>query len=66
MVGSLGLQGDGQANLTVHGGPQKAIYAYPSEHYEYWQNQLQTRNESGILDSEILVKKRAPMCPRTR
>jgi len=36
-VGSLGLAGDEQADLSVHGGPSKAIYAYPSEHYAFWQ-----------------------------
>jgi len=34
------LDGDGQADLSVHGGVHKAVYAYPSEHYEYWRNQL--------------------------
>jgi MOSC domain-containing protein YiiM len=32
----LGLQADEQANLDVHGGLSKAVYAYPSEHYEFW------------------------------
>jgi MOSC domain-containing protein YiiM len=36
----LNLDGDRQADLTVHGGPYKAVYAYPSEHYEYWRRQL--------------------------
>lgn len=36
MVRQLNLDGDRQADLTVHGGPQKAIYAYPSEHYSFW------------------------------
>jgi len=36
-VGPLGLAGDEQADLSVHGGPGKAIYAYPSEHYPFWQ-----------------------------
>ncbi len=31
------LAGDGQADLRVHGGPDKAVYAYPLEHYAYWQ-----------------------------
>jgi MOSC domain-containing protein YiiM len=35
-VGPLGLAGDEQADLSVHGGPAKAIYAYPSEHYPFW------------------------------
>lgn len=36
----LNLDGDKQADLTVHGGPDKAIYAYPSEHYDYWLREL--------------------------
>lgn len=39
-VGSLNLSGDRQADLSVHGGPAKAIYGYPSEHYEYWKREL--------------------------
>jgi MOSC domain-containing protein YiiM len=39
-VRTLNLEGDGQADLTVHGGVDKAIYLYPSEHYEYWQQEL--------------------------
>ena len=35
-VGTLGIEGDEQADLTVHGGPSKAVYAYPSEHYPFW------------------------------
>jgi len=37
---SLNLDGDRQADLSVHGGPYKAIYAYPSEHYDYWRRDL--------------------------
>jgi MOSC domain-containing protein YiiM len=40
MLRRLNLEGDGQADLTVHGGTDKAAYAYPSEHYEYWRSQL--------------------------
>lgn len=36
-VGPLGLAGDEQADLSVHGGLSKAVYAYPSEHYPFWQ-----------------------------
>jgi len=39
-VRRLNLDGDRQADLSVHGGPSKAVYAYPSEHYEYWREQL--------------------------
>jgi MOSC domain-containing protein YiiM len=36
----LNLDGDKQADLTVHGGEDKAVYAYPKEHYDYWQREL--------------------------
>jgi MOSC domain-containing protein YiiM len=36
----LNLAGDQQADLTVHGGVEKAVYAYPAEHYEYWRKAL--------------------------
>jgi MOSC domain-containing protein YiiM len=36
----LNLDGDLQSDLTVHGGKNKAVYAYPSEHYEYWRKEL--------------------------
>lgn len=39
-VRTLNLDGDGQADLTVHGGVDKAVYLYPSEHYEFWQQEL--------------------------
>lgn len=38
-VGKLGLAGDEQADLTVHGGLSKAVYAYPVEHYPFWVQQ---------------------------
>ncbi|MCU1265299.1 MAG: domain containing protein [Acidobacteria bacterium] len=40
MLRTLNLDGDRQADLTVHGGPTKAAYAYPSEHYTYWRAEL--------------------------
>jgi MOSC domain-containing protein YiiM len=36
----MNLDGDLQSDLTVHGGKNKAVYAYPSEHYDYWRRQL--------------------------
>ncbi|MBZ5645436.1 MAG: MOSC domain-containing protein [Acidobacteriia bacterium] len=36
----LNLDGDQQADLTVHGGQDKAVYAYPSEHYPFWKKEL--------------------------
>ena len=37
---TLNLDGDRQADLSVHGGVHKAVYAYPSEHYEFWRNEF--------------------------
>ena len=39
-ISKLNLAGDQQADLTVHGGAEKAVYAYPAEHYEYWRKNL--------------------------
>jgi MOSC domain-containing protein YiiM len=37
---TLNLDGDRQSDLSVHGGPQKAVYVYPSEHYDFWKQEL--------------------------
>ena len=37
---TLNLDGDRQADLKVHGGIYKAVYAYPMEHYDYWRREL--------------------------
>ena len=39
-VHDLGIEGDKQADLRVHGGVDKAVYAYPEEHYDYWKTLL--------------------------
>jgi len=39
-VSTLNVEGDQQSDLTVHGGPDKAVYAYPSEHYPFWRTEL--------------------------
>ena len=39
-VSTLNLDGDQQSDLSVHGGVDKAVYIYPSEHYSYWRTQL--------------------------
>ena len=51
-VGPLGLQGDEQADLSVHGGLAKAVYAYPSEHYAFWR---QARDAAGVagIDAQL-------------
>lgn len=43
-VSRLNVQGDRQSDLSVHGGADKAVYAYPSEHYAYWRNELPDMN----------------------
>ena len=40
MLRKLNLDGDRQADLSVHGGEHKAVYAYPIEHHEYWRSEL--------------------------
>lgn len=45
-VGLLGLAGDEQADLSVHGGLDKAVYAFPLEHLAYWQQQRVARSVS--------------------
>ena len=41
----LGIEGDEQGDLSMHGGPSKAVYAYPFEHYAFWQT---VRAQAGI------------------
>jgi MOSC domain-containing protein YiiM len=56
MVRSLNLDGDGQADLTVHGGLDKAVYVYPFEHYEYWRSELpDTELTPGIFGENFTV-----------
>lgn len=40
MLRQLDFDGDRQADLSVHGGPYKAVYAYPAEHYSFWRQEL--------------------------
>ena len=40
MLRTLNLDGDRQADLSVHGGVSKAVYGYPAEHYEFWKKEL--------------------------
>jgi MOSC domain-containing protein YiiM len=44
MLRSLNLDGDQQADLAVHGGVNKAVYAYPSEHYTFWRVEFPEMN----------------------
>ncbi len=63
-VGPLGLQGDEQAELSLHGGLSKAVYAYPSEHLPFWQTvraqaQVSLWNDTlpdGLLGENLLLQ----------
>jgi MOSC domain-containing protein YiiM len=52
VVGPLGLQGDEQADLSVHGGPSKAVYAYPSEHLALWRT-LRAQAQVSLWDEPV-------------
>ena len=65
-VGELNLEGDGQADLRVHGGWSKAVYAYPGEHYEFWRHELpemeldaaqfgENLTTEGLLETEVCI-----------
>jgi MOSC domain-containing protein YiiM len=51
-VQPLGLAGDEQADLSVHGGIAKAVYAYPSEHYPFWQT-VRAQAGSSLWDEAL-------------
>ena len=52
----LNFEGDGQADLTVHGGEYKAVYCYPLEHYEYWKRELPDRElPMGVFGENLTV-----------
>lgn len=50
-VSTLGLEGDEQADPSVHGGPSKAVYAYPAEHYAFWQTVRAQARVAGWQDT---------------
>ncbi|HET7149621.1 MAG TPA: MOSC domain-containing protein [Candidatus Nitrosopolaris sp.] len=53
----VNLDGDAQADLTVHGGIDKAVYSYPVEHYEFWQRQLpDTRMACGMFGENLTTE----------
>jgi MOSC domain-containing protein YiiM len=62
----LNLDGDRQADLTVHGGPEIAVYVYPAEHYPYWREELpdtqmdysmfgENFTSTGLLEDEVSI-----------
>ncbi len=63
---TLNLDGDRQADLSVHGGPYKAVYIYPSEHYDFWKQELpgmdlpwgvfgENLTTTGLFETEINI-----------
>ena len=66
MMRTLNLDGDRQSDLSVHGGPEKAVYAYPSEHYDFWKRELpdmelpwgvfgENFTTTGLLETEVNI-----------
>jgi MOSC domain-containing protein YiiM len=55
MVRRLNLEGDEQADLKVHGGPDKAVYCYPSEHYAAWSQDLGRPLDFGFFGENLTV-----------
>jgi MOSC domain-containing protein YiiM len=51
----LNFDGDRQADLSVHGGPSKAVYAYPLEHYAFWRAELGRELASGAFGENLTV-----------
>jgi MOSC domain-containing protein YiiM len=65
-VTTLNLEGDQQSDLSVHGGVDKAVYAYPSEHYEFWRRELpqadlpwgafgENLTTEGLLEADVRI-----------
>ena len=52
LLGPLGLNGDEQADLSVHGGLSKALYAYPVQHYAFWQG---VRAQAGVAAADAAL-----------
>jgi MOSC domain-containing protein YiiM len=60
----LNLDGDQQADLTVHGGVHKSVYCYPLVHYEYWKKELAGRElPMGIFGENFTVDGGGPGSP---
>ncbi|CAN5584365.1 MOSC domain-containing protein [soil metagenome] len=54
---TLNLDGDEQADLTVHGGVDKAVYTYPSEHYPYWRAEYPNKEiDYGIFGENLTTE----------
>jgi MOSC domain-containing protein YiiM len=60
------VEGDQQSDLSVHGGPEKAVYVYPTEHYDFWRRELpeaelpwgafgENFTSEGLLEDEVWI-----------
>ncbi len=69
MLRKLNLDGDKQADPSLHGGSNKAVYVYPSEHYDYWRKELpgmelpwgmfgENFTTEGLLEDKVRIKDR--------
>jgi MOSC domain-containing protein YiiM len=65
-VARLNIEGDEQSDLSVHGGAEKAVYAYPAEHYDFWRHELpdtelpwgafgENFTTEGLLEDEVCI-----------
>jgi MOSC domain-containing protein YiiM len=65
-VARLNIEGDEQSDLSVHGGAEKAVYAYPAEHYDFWRRELpdtalpwgafgENFTTEGLLEDEVCI-----------
>jgi MOSC domain-containing protein YiiM len=66
MLRTLNLDGDRQADLTVHGGTHKAVYVYPSEHYAFWSAELPWGTFGENFTTEGLLEDRVHIGDRFR
>ena len=55
-VRRLSIDGDGQANLAVHGGPDKAVYSYAGEHYGFWGERFGRELTPGIFGENLTTE----------
>jgi MOSC domain-containing protein YiiM len=73
MMRTLNLDGDRQADLSVHGGPNKAVYVYPAEHYKFWKGEFpdmdlpwgmfgENLTTTGLLETEINIGDKFRIC----
>lgn len=56
-ISKVGLEGDGQADLKNHGGPEKAVFVYPASHYKEWTSELENAQiQAGAMGENFSIK----------